>query len=102
MNHARRLRALRRSMKDQRVESLIVTHLPDVRYLCGFTGSNAALGITGARAVLFTDGRYTVQAKEQTQSARVVISEKSALRDACVWLAKAGLKQAHFDPEHLT
>ncbi len=102
MNHARRLRALRRSMKDQRVESLIVTHLPDVRYLCGFTGSNAALGVTATRAALFTDGRYTVQAKEQTQSARVVISEASALRDACAWLAKSGVKHASFSAEHVT
>src|SRR5271168_2591126 len=102
MNHSRRLRALRRSMKQQRIEALLVTHLPDIRYLCGFTGSNAALGITTSRAALFTDGRYTVQAKEQTQSARVVISEKSALSDACAWLAKAGVKRAHFDPEHVT
>ena len=52
------------------VESLLVTHLPDVRWLSGFTGSNAALvldsgrkGGTAGRAVLFTDGRYTTQAK---------------------------------------
>ena len=102
MNHSRRLRALRRSMKQQRIEALLVTHLPDIRYLCGFTGSNAALGVTATRAALFTDGRYTVQAKEQTQSARVLISEKSALRDACVWLAKSGVKHAHFSPENTT
>src|SRR5271154_6323680 len=102
MNYSRRLRALRRSMYQQRIEALIITHLPDVRYLSGFTGSNAALGVTATRATLFTDGRYTFQAKEQTQSARVVISEKSALSDACAWLAKAGVKRAHFDPEHVT
>ena len=102
MNHARRLRALRRSMKEHSVESLIITHLPDVRYLCGFSGSNAALGITPTHAVLFTDGRYTVQARQQTQSARVVISETSALRDSCAWLAKSGAKRASFSPEHLT
>ena len=102
MNHARRLRALRRSMKEHRVKSLIVTHLPDVRYLCGFSGSNAALGITPTRAALFTDGRYTVQAKQQTQLARVVISETSALRDACAWLARSEVKHASFSPEHVT
>jgi hypothetical protein len=40
------------------VDALLVTHLPDVRWLCGFTGSNAALvlvfrvahGIYGLRA----------------------------------------------------
>ena len=44
---------------------MLVTHLPDVRYLCGFTGSNAALVLAGGRAVLFTDGRYTAQAKAE-------------------------------------
>jgi Xaa-Pro aminopeptidase len=102
MNHSRRLRNLRRSMKEQGVEALLVTHLPDVRYLCGFTGSNAALGVSGSRAALFTDGRYTVQAKEQTMSARVSIAETSALGDACGWLEKSGAKRAYFSPEHVT
>src|ERR1700760_331096 len=102
MNHSRRMRALRRSMSDQGVEALLVTHLPDVRYLCGFTGSNAVLCVTAIRAAFFTDGRYIVQAKEQTQSARVVISEKSALGDGCAWLAESGVKRACFDPNHVT
>jgi Xaa-Pro aminopeptidase len=96
------MRALRRCMNDQGVESLLVTHLPDVRYLCGFTGSNAALCVSATRAALFTDGRYIVQAKEQTQSARVVISPESALGDACGWLEKCGAKRAYFSPEHVT
>jgi Xaa-Pro aminopeptidase len=96
------MRAVRRCMDDQGIEALLVTHLPDVRYLCGFTGSNAALCISATRAALFTDGRYIVQAKEQTQSARVVISEKSALADACAWLEKCGEKRAYFDPDHVT
>jgi Xaa-Pro aminopeptidase len=96
------MRALRRSMNDQSVEALLVTHLPDVRYLCGFTGSNAALCLSPTRAALFTDGRYIVQAKAQTQSARVVISEESVLADACAWLEKCGAKRAYFDPDHVT
>ncbi len=96
------MRSLRRSMNDHRVEAVILTHLPDVRYLCGFTGSNAVLCVSATRAALFTDGRYIVQAKEQAQSARVVISEKSALADACVWLEKCGAKRGYFDPDHVT
>ncbi len=96
------MRALRRKMKDQGMEALLITHLPNVRYLCGFTGSNAALCISGTKAALFTDGRYIVQAKDQTQSAHVVISEKSALADACVWLERCGAKRAYFDPDRVT
>ncbi len=86
MNEASRLRALRGRMASEGIEALLITHLPDVRYLCGFTGSNAALAVTASKAVLFTDGRYTTQARQETQAARVSISKKSALKDACVLL----------------
>ena len=79
------------------VEGLLVTHLPDVRYLCGFTGSNAALALAAGRAVLFTDGRYTVQAKSEAAGTRVVIATKSVLAAACEWIESAGVKRCGFD-----
>jgi len=102
MNHLRRLRALRRQMKQRGIESLLLSHLPDVRYLCGFTGSNAFLAVTTKRAVMFTDGRYIVQAKAETSAARVVIAPKSARDEACRWLAASGVKHCAFDPESTT
>jgi Xaa-Pro aminopeptidase len=102
MNHLRRLRALRRQMTQQGIESLLVTELADVRYLCGFTGSNAALGITAHRAVMFTDGRYTAQARQETSAARVLIAPKSARQEACQWLASTGVRHCAFDPESTT
>ena len=102
MNHAFRLRRLRRQMKQQGIQSLLVTHLPDVRYLCGFTGSNAFLAINAGRAAMFTDGRYIAQAKQETQAARAVISRKSARDEACKWLAASGVSHCAFDPETTT
>jgi Xaa-Pro aminopeptidase len=96
-----RWRLLRAAMTARGVESLLVTHLPDVRWLCGFTGSNAALAVGGKTAVLFTDGRYTTQAREETVGARVVIAKKSALQAACRLLEEWG-EQAWFDPQHTT
>jgi Xaa-Pro aminopeptidase len=100
MSDGVRLRALRAAMEKDGIEALVVTHLPDVRWLCGFTGSNAALAVTAKKAVLFTDGRYTVQAKEETREARVVIA-KSALKEACGLLEQT-TKRASYDPEHTT
>src|ERR1700736_2232752 len=101
-NYATRLRHLRATMAKLRIPGLLVTHLPDVRYLCGFTGSNAALAVTAKRAVLFTDGRYTVQAREQVKAARVVIAATSALREGCAFLEESQADRAAFDPEHTT
>jgi Xaa-Pro aminopeptidase len=89
-------------MKQRGIESLLVTHLADVRYLCGFTGSNAFLAITANRASMFTDGRYTAQARQETKGARVAIADKSARDEACRWLAARGVRHCAFDPEATT
>ena len=62
--------ALRRKLTRAGLSGLLVTHLPDVRYLCGFTGSSAALAITRFHARLFTDGRYKSQAAEEVEGRR--------------------------------
>jgi Xaa-Pro aminopeptidase len=84
------------------VDGLLVTHLPDVRYLCGFTGSNAAVVLAGGRVVLFTDGRYTAQARAEATGTRVVIAKKPAVAAACEWIEAAGVKRCGFDAAQTT
>ena len=98
MNYASRIRALRRLMSRQGIESMLIHHLADVRYLCGFTGSNAFLALTANRAAMFTDGRYIAQAREETRGARVIIAARSARDESCHWLADSGVKRCSFDP----
>jgi Xaa-Pro aminopeptidase len=77
---------------------LLVTHPADVRYLCGFTGSNAALVLAGGKSVLFTDGRYTVQAKNEALGTRVtIVSKRPVLPAACEWIVQTGIKRCGFD-----
>ncbi len=83
-------------------DALLVTHGPDVRWLSGFTGSNGAVAIAGGRAVLFTDGRYTVQAREEAADLRVVIGKKSAATHALAWLTARGATRCAFDAQHTT
>ncbi len=49
-----------------KIEALLITSLPNVHYLSGFSGSNGAVLLTAARAVLFTDPRYQTQAPLQS------------------------------------
>jgi Xaa-Pro aminopeptidase len=88
--------------KNAGVDGMLVTHLPDVRYLSGFTGSNAALALAGGRAVLFTDGRYTAQAKAEAVGTRVVIATKPAVAAACEWMEAAKVRRCGFDSTHTT
>jgi Xaa-Pro aminopeptidase len=50
-------------------DALVVTTLPNVRYLTGFTGSAGVLVVTGRGALLTTDGRYRTQSAEQVAAA---------------------------------
>ncbi len=56
---------LRSFFSARKADALLVTHLPNIAYLCGFTGSNGVLLVETSSATLFTDSRYTFQAREQ-------------------------------------
>jgi Xaa-Pro aminopeptidase len=95
--------ALRRKLTRAGLPGLLATHAPDVRYLCGFTGSNAALAVTRRGARLFTDGRYRAQAAEEVKAARVEIVSSVAAVSAVEWLAaQTGVETAGFDPARTT
>jgi Xaa-Pro aminopeptidase len=102
MNFSQRKRRAAAAANSAGVDGMLVTHLPDVRYLCGFTGSNAALVLTGGRAVLFTDGRYTAQAKAEAAGTKVVIATKPVVVAACEWMTAAKVRRCGFDAAHTT
>ena len=77
MDHSGRLRRLLAALSDNRLDVLLVTHLPNVRYLCGFTGSAGALLVSDRGATFFTDGRYIAQARAEVSGARIVIARKA-------------------------
>ena len=103
--HGRQTR-LQGSLASHRLDGLLVTHLPNLRYLCSFTGSAGALLITEHKSIFFTDGRYTEQARNEVQGARVIIARKAPLAAAGEWLArnarKLRLKTLGIEAEHLT
>ncbi len=53
---------------------MVVSHLPNVRYLTGFSGSNGLFLMTRRSAALFTDPRYTIQAGEECDCASRAVS----------------------------
>jgi Xaa-Pro aminopeptidase len=68
-----RLKRLREALDTAGAGSLLETHLPNIYYLCGFSGDSGALLVDSSSATLFTDGRFTIQAKEETRGIRVHI-----------------------------
>src|ERR1700751_3306757 len=48
-----------------KIDALLVSALPNIRYLSGFTGDNGLLLVTPESQTLFTDPRFTIQAAQE-------------------------------------
>jgi Xaa-Pro aminopeptidase len=91
MDFLKRQAALRAHLRRQHVDAMLISHLPNLRYLCGFSGSNGLLVVGPRQTTLFTDGRYREQARQEITGARVVIETKGDLWRAAA--AELGPKQ---------
>jgi Xaa-Pro aminopeptidase len=70
--------ALRLSLEQEGLDGLLVTHLPNIRYLTGFTGSAALLLVRVGSSILVTDYRYAAQAPAEVgPAATVEVDQKS-------------------------
>lgn len=63
MDHAGRLQRLQERVGGLDADALLVSNLTNVRYLTGFSGTNAQVLVTPETAVFFTDGRYEARAR---------------------------------------
>ncbi|MFM8311891.1 MAG: M24 family metallopeptidase [Ilumatobacteraceae bacterium] len=90
-----------------RVGSLLVSDLTNVRWLSGFTGSSGVLGVDGTSAVLFTDGRYGSQAAQQTSACGVevdirVAATAAGLHDLVADWCRVAALPVGFESEHVS
>jgi len=106
MDHRARQLRLRASLSKHHLDALLVTQRPNVRYLCGFTGSAGALVVTSKQTVFFSDGRYTEQAQSEVKNAKIVIGRMSPSMAAAQWIRSKQLRPAikalGIEAEHLT
>jgi Xaa-Pro aminopeptidase len=101
MDYKGRMTRLRQAMRTARVDALLITHLPNIRYLCGFTGSAGVL-LVGSKATFFTDGRYSEQAAAEVVGARVVIAKGPALTAATRQSTRTAKGSVGIEAEHLS
>ncbi len=104
--YARRKAATRELLAAEKADAFLVTHLPHIRYLTGFSGSTAYLILhRQSEPVLITDFRYREQAHEEitlTQAATVTIVEKEYLATLASVIADLKIRALAFDPKYLT
>jgi len=79
--NARRLSAIRQHIIALRLDALLVAFPPYVRYLSGFSGSNACCVITPRSQSLLTDRRYAIQVREEVRGFQLVIAKGSLFEE---------------------
>lgn len=79
-----------------RIDTLLVTALPNIRYLAGFTGSNGALLLSESRAILFTDPRYQTQAPLESDC-DVKVAKGSLLVEVAKWFRRLDVERLGFE-----
>ena len=103
--HARQAK-LREHLATTRFDGLLISHLPNLCYLCGFTGSAGLLLVEESSSIFFTDVRYDTQAHEEVKAAKVVVARKSMF-EAVADLLESRRKRARrwdigIEAEHFT
>jgi Xaa-Pro aminopeptidase len=106
MDFLLRQKKLRDRLAITRFDLLLISHLPNIQYLCGFTGSAGFLLIEEGGSVFFSDVRYDTQGREEVKGAKVVIAKKSVPRAIGDWLKARRKRSAGWaigvEAEHLT
>jgi len=70
--HRVRLNSARRLLDAQSLDGLLFSGLENIRYLCGFTGSDGALLVTRKDSFFLTDSRYWTQADEEIKGSQTI------------------------------
>jgi Xaa-Pro aminopeptidase len=94
MDHKGRVKRLQGSLDEAEIDFLLITHLANIRYLTGFTGSSAVVLVDEQRCIIFTDGRYRSQAQEEVKGPKIMIASKSPLIAAAEWLQRSPAARA--------
>lgn len=103
MTISQRRDRLRERLAAAGLDALLVSDLVNIRYLSGFTGSNAALLVLaeGEPPILSTDGRYRTQAAEQAVGAEIVI-DRACGPHLVSRAAEAGVRTLGFESHVVT
>jgi Xaa-Pro aminopeptidase len=85
-----------------KIDALLVSGLPNIRYFSGFTGSNAFLLVTHDSQTLFTDPRYTVQASQECNCAVRTVTGRALHVAAAQFIQRKRLKKIGFEKARLS
>jgi Xaa-Pro aminopeptidase len=99
--YEQRRRAIGAGLRGRKLDALLVSFSPNLRYLSGFTGSNGALLILPGKAILFTDPRYQIQAAQEA-SCQIRIVKGPLVMGILAAIEKLGVRRIGYEPARMT
>lgn len=100
MRYVERQERILARMAEEGVEALLITNLTNVRYTCGYVGSNGSVLLSPTRRMLFTDFRYIQTAREQTGGVEVVEAGRDLFDKLSEALDGLGVGRVGFESDH--
>ena len=71
------------------IDALLVMHLPNIRWLTGFSGTAALLLVARERTTLITDFRYATQAPDESGTVAEVVIDRGSVWDRFARIVEA-------------
>jgi Xaa-Pro aminopeptidase len=106
MDYPARQKKLREYLSTTVFDELLISHLPNIRYLCGFTGSAGFLLVGERGSTFFTDVRYATQSRDEVRHAKVVIARKALLSEVAESIGRSRKRSRKWkvgvEGEHVT
>ena len=100
--YSRRLSKLRGLIEQRKLDALLVTSLPNVHYLTGFSGSAGVLLVGLRRSFFFSDPRYDLQAHEEVEDSKVEIVRGDALAAAAKQATRSRCSRLGFEADTIS
>lgn len=102
MDHAARRARLTERLAEIGADAMLVTSLPNVRYLTGFSGSNGQALVGERDAIFLTDGRYDGQSRREVGEMRRSIYTTDLVGAIAAACRDLGARRIAFEATALT
>lgn len=97
-----RVSRLRAALRRRGLSAVLITHLPNVRWLCGFSGSAGSLLVSARDAVFFSDFRYRAQGRREVRGARRFEYTGGSVEAIAAAVRHARVGRLGFEAERMT
>ncbi|MCI0450030.1 MAG: aminopeptidase P family N-terminal domain-containing protein, partial [Chlorobi bacterium] len=96
-----RIEKIKEILDELSLDAFYITHIPNIRYITGFSGSSAIVIVTKGKNYFITDFRYKEQSAKQVKGFDISVNYL-ALEEIKKIFSSEGFKSVGFESTRLT